>query len=48
MHNIKQMTDALQLAINFTRTAKNTYKDIEDRNNMEGISHTEEETAAEE
>jgi hypothetical protein len=28
MHNIKQMNDALQLAIHFTRAAKNMYKDI--------------------
>jgi hypothetical protein len=32
MHNIKEMNDALQLAIHFTRTAKNAYKEIEDRN----------------
>jgi hypothetical protein len=41
MHNIKQMNDALQLAIHFTRTTKNTYKDIEDINYMERISQTE-------
>jgi hypothetical protein len=48
MHNIKQMNDARQQAIHFTRTAKNTYKDIEDRNYMEQISQTEEEKEAEE
>jgi hypothetical protein len=48
MHNIKQMNDALQLAIHFTRSEKNTYKDMEDRNYMEIISQTEEEKEAEE
>jgi hypothetical protein len=38
INNIKQMNDALQLAIHLTRTAKNTYKDIEYRNYMERIS----------
>jgi hypothetical protein len=35
MHNIKQINDDLQLAIHYTRTNKNTYKGIEDRNYME-------------
>jgi hypothetical protein len=48
VHNIKQINDALQLTTHLTRTAKNTYKDIEDRNYMERISQTEVEKEAEE
>jgi hypothetical protein len=39
MHNIKKINDALQLVIHYTRTVKNMYMDIEDKNYMDQITH---------